>query len=185
MSNNEIKIIRSDRKTLALQILRDGTAVVRAPLFAGEREINNFIENNRDWLEKHTARAVRNIEAARDNKLTENEIRELADKALRYIPPRCEYYSKLIGVSYGRITIRNQKTKWGSCSSKGNLNFNCLLMLLPDEIVDAVIVHELCHRKEMNHSDKFYKEVLKVMPDYKERNKILKKEGAAIMCRLP
>ncbi|MBR4241372.1 MAG: M48 family metallopeptidase, partial [Eubacterium sp.] len=75
-------------------------------------------------------------------------------------------------------------TKWGSCSSKGNLNFNCLLMLTPPEVIDSVVVHELCHRKEMNHSKRFYDEVLRVYPDYKKWNKWLKDNGSAIMNRM-
>ena len=91
---------------------------------------------------------------------------------------------KLVGVQYGRITIRNQKTRWGSCSSKGNLNFNCLLMLAPPEVLDYVIVHELCHRKEMNHSPRFWSEVAKVIPDYKKHEKWLKTEGTRLMRRM-
>jgi len=87
-------------------------------------------------------------------------------------------------VTYGRITVRNQKTRWGSCSSKGNLNFNCLLMLTPPEVIDSVVVHELCHLREMNHSPKFYAEVLKVYPDYHKWNGWLKEHGAAIMKRM-
>lgn len=88
-----------------------------------------------------------------------------------------EYFARQVGVDYGRITIRNQKTRWGSCSSKGNLNFNCLLMLAPAEILDYVVVHELCHRKEMNHSKAFWAEVEKVLPDYRESVKWLKEKG--------
>ena len=94
------------------------------------------------------------------------------------------YFSKRIGVDYGRITIRNQKTRWGSCSSKGNLNFNCLLMLTPPEVIDYVVVHELCHRKEMNHSKKFWAEVEKVIPNYRDSEKWLKNEGSKITGRL-
>ena len=116
-------------------------------------------------------------------KLTEKDIRELADRALVYIPERVKYFAPQVGVSYGRITIRNQKTRWGSCSGKGNLNFNCLLMLTPPEVIDYVVVHELCHRKEMNHSKAFWDQVERILPDYKKSVAYLKKEGSAIMAR--
>ena len=122
-------------------------------------------------------------ETAKVPKFTHEELRELADQALTVIPDRVSYFANLIGVTYGRITIRNQKTRWGSCSSKGNLNFNCLLMLTPSEVLDYVIVHELCHRKEMNHSKAFWTEVEKVIPDYREHVKWLKEEGSLLIQR--
>ena len=112
------------------------------------------------------------------------EIRDLASRALEVIPERVAFYAPRIGVTYGRITIRNQKSKWGSCSSKGNLNFNCLLMLTPPEVLDSIVVHELCHRKEMNHSERFYEEVLKVFPDYWKWHKWLKENGPVLMSRM-
>ena len=113
--------------------------------------------------------------------MTLDKIKALADQALKIIPARVEYFARIIGVTYGNITIRNQKTRWGSCSSKGNLNFNCLLMLAPPEVLDYVVVHELCHRKQMNHSKEFWAEVEKAFPDYKKSIKWLKEEGSQIM----
>ncbi len=108
-------------------------------------------------------------------KITEKEITELKKQAKKYIPGRVAHYAEQMQVDYGRIAIRCQKTRWGSCSQKGNLNFNCLLMELPPEIIDYVVVHELCHRLQMNHSGKFWAEVEKVLPDYRERRRWLKR----------
>ena len=143
-----------------------------------DTEIQKFLNEKSDWIEKHIQMQRLRMENAKHTKqLTEEEIQKLAEKALEVIPKRVAYYAKQMGVTYGRITIRNQKTRWGSCSSKGNLNFNCMLMLLPPEIQDYVVVHELCHRKEMNHSSRFWAEVEKVLPDYRTRRKWLKENG--------
>ena len=137
---------------------------------------------NRKWIETHLAKAqTKQQELASVHKLTMDEIQALANRALEVIPERVKYYAPLVGVTYGRITIRNQKSRWGSCSAKGNLNFNCLLMLTPPEVIDSVVVHELCHRKEMNHSDRFYAEVLRVFPDYWKWDKWLKENGDILM----
>lgn len=179
-----IEIIRSKRKTLGLEIKPDGRVIARAPMRMKQSEIDKFINEKSAWIEKHlqklqTAQAQQGAE-----KLTYEDIQKLANKAGQYIPKRVEYYAPIVGVDYGRITIRNQKTKWGSCSAKGNLNFNCLLMLTPLEVIDSVVVHELCHRKEMNHSKRFYDEVLKAYPEYHKWNKWLKDNGNAIMSRM-
>ena len=108
----------------------------------------------------------------------------MARRAAEVIPQRVAYFAQKIGVTYGRITIRNQKTRWGSCTAEGNLNFNCLLMEAPPEVLDSVVVHELCHRKEMNHSERFYAEVLRVFPDYWAQDKWLKENGHMLMAML-
>ena len=115
--------------------------------------------------------------------LTHGELLALAERARRVIPGRVRYYAERLGVSYGRITIRHQKTRWGSCSSSGNLNFNCLLMLAPPEVLDAVVAHELCHRREMNHSKRFYELLYSVCPEYRKWNGWLKKNGPIIQKR--
>ena len=177
-------IIRSGRKTLAAQITADGL-LIRAPLRCTDKEIAAFVEKNRDKIERYMDRAKARRESLPDEpRLTMEEIHKLADQALVIIPERVRYLAPLVGVTYGHITIRNQKSRWGSCSSKGNLNFNCLLMLCPPEVIDSVVVHELCHRKEMNHSPAFYAEVRRVYPEYDKWNGWLKEHGPAIMKRM-
>lgn len=117
-------------------------------------------------------------------RLTMADIEALAREAARVIPERVAYFAPKVGVTYGRITIRNQRSRWGSCSSKGNLNFNCLLMLAPPRVLDSVIVHELCHRLEMNHSKRFYAHVLRVFPEYYSYHAWLKEHGPGLMRRM-
>lgn len=167
------EIIRSSRKTLALEITRDGQLKVRAPYKVSRKEIQNFVKSKESWIFKHLKR-IEETKAEQPEPLSSEEIEKLVQKALQVLPEKVEHYARIIGVTYRRITIRNQKTRWGSCSSKGNLNFNCQLMRLPEELQDYVVVHELCHRKEMNHSSDFWKEVEYIMPDYQERRARLK-----------
>lgn len=185
ISNIPLTILRSPRKTLSLELTLDGL-LVRSPRRMSDREINSFLNEKRSWIEKHW-QLMQERQAALSQlpPFTAEEIRALAEKALAVIPERVKYYAPLIGVDYGRITIRNQRTRWGSCSSKGNLNFNCLLMLLPDEVIDYVVVHELCHRKQMNHSAQFYAEIEKVFPEYRRCRKWLKENGNIYLSRLP
>lgn len=180
----EFEVIRSNRKSMAIEI-KLNKLIIRAPIQATNEQINTFMLQNKAWIDKHLAKSMAQQQAAASvKKLTMAEIHKLADKALEVIPERVKYYAPLVGVTYGRITIRNQRSKWGSCSSKGNLNFNCLLMLTPPEVIDSVVVHELCHRKEMNHSDKFYSEVLRVFPDYWKWDRWLKDNGNILMAMM-
>ena len=177
----EYEVIRSRRRTLALEI-RDGKLTVCAPFWVTDARIGRFVNEHRRWIETRMER-VRNAQGVQ--KLTEDELRALKKQAAQVIPARVAYYATQIGVSYGRVTIRAQRTRWGSCGKNGNLNFNCLLMLAPPEILDSVVVHELCHRREMNHSARFYAEVLRVFPDYRKHRQWLKENGDALMARLP
>ena len=177
-------IKRSSRKSLSLEIMPDGNVLARAPRRMPEREIWAFIREKEDWIRVHRGQRMERAADAAADPISPGQIRELADVALRVLPERCRYFAGIMGVSFGRITIRNQKTRWGSCSSNGNLNFNCLLMLAPPEVRDYVVVHELAHRKEMNHSPRFWKEVGRVLPDYRERIAWLKENGPAIMNRV-
>ena len=178
--NYSVEIIRSRRRTLSLEVKPDGRVIARAPMRMKQSDIDRFIGEKSAWIEKHLQKVTAQLSA---EKLTDEDIRSLTEEAQRYIPQRVEHFAPIVGVDFGRVTIRNQKTKWGSCSAKGNLSFNCLLMLTPPEVIDSVVVHELCHRKEMNHSKRFYDEVLRVYPDYKRWNKWLKDNETAIMAR--
>ena len=178
-------ILRSKRKTLSIELKEEGL-LVRAPKRMSNREIQAFILSKKDWIEKHQKIMEERRELLKQYPpYTEDELKELAKKAKEIIPAKVKHYADVVGVTYGRITIRCQKTRWGSCSSKGNLNFNCLLMELPDEIIDSVVVHELCHRKHMNHSKEFYAEVESVFPEYKRCRKWLKENGNIYRSRLP
>ncbi|MBQ9155969.1 MAG: M48 family metallopeptidase [Eubacterium sp.] len=181
----EIRIIRSGRKTLALQITPEAQIVVRAPYRMPEAEIYDFVRRKDGWISKHLSDMEHKLREREELPgLSAEEISRLADQALNVIPARVAHFAPIVGVSYGRITIRNQKTRWGSCSARGNLNFNCLLMLTPPEIIDYVVVHELCHRKEMNHSARFWAEVSRVLPDYEARRRWLKENGGALIERM-
>lgn len=181
----DVKIIKSKRKTISLQIKPDSTIEMKVPMQITNAQIQEFLDKKSDWIEKHLqAIQERQHQMLHIKRLTMEEIHELADQALEVIPKRVAYFAEIAGVTYGRITIRNQKSRWGSCSTKGNLNFNCLLMLAPTDVLDYVVVHELCHRKEMNHSPKFWTEVRKVLPDYEKQKLWLKEHGDEIMMRM-
>jgi hypothetical protein len=180
-----MKIIRSNRKSISLQMQLDGSIEVRAPLRATDAQIQDFLHRQSNWIEKHLQLIKeRQEQVAQLTPFTHEEIQQMAKQALAVIPERVAHYAPLVGVTYGRITIRNQKSRWGSCSSQGNLNFNCLLMQTPPEVLDAVVVHELCHRKYMNHSQAFYAEVYRVFPEYDRWSKWLKAHGALLIQRM-
>lgn len=184
MNTLEYQLIRSARKTVAIEI-RGTQVIVRAPFRYAQKRIDAFVAEHEEWIK---AKIAKNAEKSRAIEqigfLSEAEIRDLTVKAREYIPQRTAMFAAAIGVSYGTVTVRCQRTKWGSCSSKGNLNFNCLLMLTPPQVIDCIVVHELCHRKEMNHSKRFYEEVYKAYPEYDKWHKWLKENGSAIMGRV-
>ncbi len=180
----EYIIIRSKRKTLALQVRRDGSIVVRAPFYTTEREIRLFVQKHIDWIRKQLNKLEKGTASETDlPALSEQELMAMKAAAKKDFKERASRFAPAVGVSFNRITIRSQKTKWGSCSSKGNLNFNCLLMLAPETVRDYVTVHELCHLKHMDHSPAFWKEVERVFPDYQKAKKWLRTNGGSIMSR--
>lgn len=185
MKKPDYTLIKSDRKSISLQI-KNGEIIVRAPKKMKKREIDRFVSAHIDWIEEHLALDLARRERLGDiTPLTASEMAELKKRAQSYIPPKVEHYAKIMGVDYKKISFRFQTSRWGSCSAEGNLSFNCMLMLTPDEVIDAIIIHELAHRKEMNHSKKFYAEILRVCPDYYARHAYLKQNQNELMRKNP
>ncbi len=167
----DYKVEYSKRKTISLCI-KNERLVVKAPFNTSERKIEDIVRSHIDWIDKH-------IEKQRERNakyppLTEQQIIELRNLAKRLLPAKTEYYAKIMGVKYGRITITGAKTRFGSCSAKGNISYSYRLMRYPEEAIDYVVVHELAHILELNHSPAFYKIIGSVLPDYKRRAKMLK-----------
>lgn len=187
--NYDAEIIRSQRKTISVEITRELRVLVRAPWRMKTADIERFISDKAGWIDAHLEEMRRRNEAERAGReavtpFTPEELNALVDKAKQVIPDRVAYFAPLVGVEYGRITIRNQRTRWGSCSAKGNLNFNCLLVLTPPEVLDYVVIHELCHLRELNHSPSFWAEVRRIMPDYADKRRWLKDNGFELIERL-
>ncbi len=179
------EIQKSKRRSISIQVVDSKKILVKVPLGTPVSVAENFIREKKSWILKHLEKFKKQNEIAQEmGPLTQEDIKLIKKKAREVIPPRVEHYAKIAGISYNQIHIRLQKSRWGSCSIQGNLNFNCLLVLMPQEILDSVIVHELCHRHHMNHSKAFYAEVLSIFPDYKRCDKWLKENGGAYFNRI-
>lgn len=180
-----VQLIRSGRQTIGVKVDQKGVVTAQAPYLAKEADILAFLSQHADRIEQYVQRSRIAAEQAEDaGRFSAAELEHMAQQAVQVIPQRVAYYARLLGVTYGRITIRNQKSRWGSCSSKGNLNFNCLLMAAPAEVLDSVVAHELCHRKHMDHSKAFYAELYKLFPDYDRCSRWLKEQGVLLMRRM-
>lgn len=180
----ECRIQKSRRRSISLCISDDGAVLVKAPLFMSDAAIKQFLVEKQGWLDKKLKEAAAaRQEVERLGSFSAEELAAIRKRAKEIIPERVAHYSKLSGISCGRISIRLQKSRWGSCSARGNLNFNCLLVLMPPEILDSVVVHELCHRRHMNHSKAFYAEVLSLFPDYRRCSAWLKEHGSVYLAR--
>ena len=188
----DYKIIKSDRKTLEIQVKKDLSVVFRAPRYLSDREIMKFAKQKESWIQKHLELMKRRNKSNRasdeasepENKYTPEELESMKRYIKKLINERAASFAGIMGVSFGKITVRSQKTRWGSCSSAGNLNFNCLLALCPSEVIDYVVVHELCHLRHMNHSRAFWNEVAKYLPGYAEQKDWLKRHQSEIMRNL-
>lgn len=183
--NIDYEIQKSRRRSICLQITDDRKVIVKVPLGTPDSAALDFVKAKQDWIIKHLAKIEKQSALAEKmGALSAEDLAEIKKKAKLLIPRRVEYYAGLSGITYRRVFIKLQKTRWGSCSREGNLNFNCLLVLMPVEILDSVVVHELCHRRHMNHSKAFYDEILKIFPDYKRCDKWLKQNGGAYLKRV-
>lgn len=167
----DIKVIRSNRKTLSLSVDEQLCAVVKAPYFVTNNEINTFVSKNEVWLENAIIRKKKQLEKY---DISDDKKNELINFAKEYLPKRVEYYSRLMNVKPTGIKITSAKKRFGSCSGKNSICFSYYLMLYPKEAIDYVVVHELAHIKHHNHSKEFYNFIYEFMPDYKERERLLK-----------
>jgi predicted metal-dependent hydrolase len=158
-------------RNLRIAVYCDGSCVVSAPKFLVFGAIEKFIRDRSDWIVEKldSFMPFHPIVRASSSRL---EYLKYKDAALQISKERCAYFNSFYKFTYNKITVRNQKTRWGSCSKRGNLNFNYKIALLPVNLADYLVVHELCHLGEFNHSQRFWGLVEKTIPDYK----ILKKE---------
>jgi predicted metal-dependent hydrolase len=168
------RLVRSQRKTLAIEVRPGVEVVVRAPMRLKQSEIDRFVESRREWITIHFFKP-----AAKQDYSAEQE-KQLRQKAMQVLPELVKRYSALVGRQHGRVTITGARTRFGSCSSKGNLAFSYRLMAYPLEAIEYVVLHEAAHLKHLNHSPAFYSLIERFMPDYKRRAKLLKQPPPAI-----
>ncbi len=166
------EIVRSRRRTVALEVTREGRVLVRAPLRMPQGEIKRFVASHAAWLEKAQAKVA--ARQAAHPPLTEQETAALRQRAKELLPDRVAHYAAIMGVTPTSVKITSARTRFGSCSGKNGICFSLYLMQYPEEAIDYVVVHELAHIRHHDHSPAFYAEVAKVLPDYKERMKLLK-----------
>lgn len=169
----EYKIVYSKRKTIAITIEEGGVPVVKAPVRTKKKRIQEVVEKHSEWIEKHSEMQKKKESLFKD--LSDDDIKKLKKDAKKYFTENTERFSKIMGINYGRITITSAQKRFGSCSSAGNISFSYRLMLYPEPAREYVIVHELAHRKQMNHSKAFYAIIAEILPDYKYRRLLLKK----------
>lgn len=170
----EYTLIRSSRRTMALEITSDLQVVVRSPKWCGKRQIADFVARHEDWIRDHLIIQQRRADAAVARAVTPEQEAELRRQAKEYIPTRVAWYAPLVGVAPAGVKITSAQKRFGSCSGKNRLCFSWRLMQYPPEAIDYVVVHELCHIHHHNHSSAFWAAVARVMPDYKQRQTLLR-----------
>ena len=169
----QYEIIRSRRKTLALEITRDCRVLVRAPMRLSAAAIEASVAKHADWIDRHLARQHEKAASAPPEP-TPEEIAALKAQARAILPEKVADWSRRMGVTPTGIKITAARKRYGSCSGKNSLCFSCFLMRCPEAAIDLVVVHELCHIKVRNHGPDFYALLAQYLPDHKERKKLLK-----------
>lgn len=167
------ELIRSRRRTLALEITGDGRLLVRAPNRLAKARVDAFVAAHAAWIEKHLE-IQRQRAAARPPAPTESEIEDLKARARAVLPGKVAYWSRVMGVTPTGFKVTTARKRYGSCSGKNSLCFSCFLMQYPEEAVELVVVHELCHIREKNHGPGFYALLERYLPDWRERKRLLK-----------
>jgi hypothetical protein len=171
----EVFLLKRRRlKSLRVSINSRGELSIFFPWWMREKKAEEFLYEKKDWIKKHLKK-VKEQQNSLLNWGGRKEYLRNKENARRLITERLNYYNQFYGFSYNRIAVRDQRTRWGSCSAKKNLNFNYRIIFLPDELVDYLVVHELCHLGEMNHSRSFWGLVGQTIPDYKTCSKKLRK----------
>ena len=156
-----------------MELQRDGTLLVRAPLRLDRRRIDDFVESHEMWIVRAQERLAQRRKAHPEP--TESERAALIARAKAELPPRVEYWSRITGLRPSGVKITGARTRFGSCSGKNSLCFSWRLMQYPDAAIDLVVVHELCHIAHHDHGSGFYALLETYLPDYRERMKLLKK----------
>lgn len=209
------EVVRSKRKTIAMQINPQGKVIVRAPLRCSEAYIHQFVLSHGDWLEDRYEKMQSLLSRQREFRLREGDqlpfcgtylrvirseksrvkidsqqgtillpdlpvaeirdsvIRALSRSALPFFRERLKFWGNQMGISYGEVSISHALRRWGSCSANGNIHFSWMLIFAPERAIDYVMVHELAHRREFNHSAAFWQIVAGFIPDYRQQRKAL------------
>lgn len=167
----EFVLIRSKRKTVSISINDDLQIVVRAPEYAQKSELERFVNDNEKAIKKMLEHKKAQLEKYN---ISDDDLQQIIKSAEDVIPQRVDYFSSLMGLKPTSVKITKAKKRFGSCSGRNSLCFSCYLMLYPMEAVDYVVVHELAHIAHHNHSKSFYDLIERYMPDYRQREKLLR-----------
>jgi predicted metal-dependent hydrolase len=177
MSNISYIIKRHSRaRRITINIHASGKVTVTVPKRASLERAQQFIQQKSDWILETQEKFRKKFEGRTPLKQSRKEYKDIKEQTRKFVEERLKYYNQHYKLHYKKIAIRMQKSRWGSCSRKGNLNFNYKLVQLPQELADYIVVHELCHIKEFNHSIHFWNLVGETIPDWKARREALRKK---------